>query len=139
MAYLGLSPDYPDQYFSVDPQVYSNCARYCDWLAAKKAGSLTMDYMERPPGCTCPGEVDAKKQGFPVTKTGAEQYDLIEQQLQPGLYKPTPMTLPAPLPSPGTIQLTPQQIEAQVKQIQPAQAGGGLALAAIAALLILGA
>lgn len=36
------------------------------------------------------------------------------------------------------VQMTPQQIEAQVKQIQPAQ-GGGLVLAAIAALLILGA
>lgn len=105
MAYLGLSPE---PYFSTEPQ--SNCAVYCDWLAAKKAGSLTMDYMERPPGCTCPGEVDAKKQGFPVTKTGAEQYDLIEQRVQP--------------------TLTP---------IQPAPAGGGLALAAIAALLMLGA
>lgn len=120
MAYLGLSPDYPDQYFSVEPQ--SNCAVYCAWLASKKAGSLTMDYIERPPGCTCPDEIDGKKQGFPVTKTGAEQYDLIEQQVQPGLYNPTP-----------------QQIEAQVKQIQPAPMGGGLVLAAIAALLILGA
>lgn len=36
------------------------------------------------------------------------------------------------------LPMTPQQIEAQVKQIQPAQ-GGGLALAAIAAYLILGA
>ena len=37
------------------------------------------------------------------------------------------------------VQLTPQQIEAQVKQMQPAPTGGGLALAAIAAYLILGA
>ena len=65
MAYLGLSPDYPDQYFSVEPQ----------------------------------------------SKTGAEQYDLIEQRVQPTL---TP------------IQQTPAQ-------------GGGLALAAIAAFLILSA
>ena len=108
MAYLGLSPDYPDQYFSVEPE--HNCGVYCVWLAQKKAGSLTMDYMERPPGCTCPDEIDAKKQGFPVTKTGAEQYDLIEQRVQPTL---TPI------------------------QQAPAQ-GGGLALAAIAALLLLG-
>lgn len=141
MAYLGLSPDYPDQYFSEIPSPgdADNCARYCAWLASRKGGIVTMEYMERPPGCTCPGEVDAKKQGFPVTKTGAEQYDLIEERVQPGLYKPTPTTLPAPLPSPGTIQLTPQQIEAQVKQIQPAPAGGGLVLAAIVAFLILGA
>lgn len=134
MAYLGLSPDYPDQYFT-SPGESLTCGDYC---AGMKSELYTMRYVARPEGCICPGEVDAKKQGFPVTKTGAEQYDLIEQQLQPGLYKPTPMTLPAPLPSPGTIQLTPQQIEAQVKQIQPAPAGGGLALAAIAALLLLG-
>lgn len=82
MAYLGLSPEptermdyYPPNYpvdkygygvhegeYSTeppgsfyDPNREQNCARYCAWLAAKKAGSLTMDYMERPPGCTCAG------------------------------------------------------------------------------------
>ena len=108
MAYLGLSPM---EYVSAEPQ--SNCAQYCAWLAAKQAGSLTLDYMERPPGCTCPSEspvVDNKKAGFPV---------------QPAFSTELPMT--------------PQQIEAQVKQIQPAPAGGALALAAIAALLMLGA
>lgn len=63
-----------------------------------------------PEGFVRVGEVDAKKQGFPVTKTGAEQYDLIEQRVQPTL---TPI------------------------QQAPAQ-GGGLALAAIAAFLLLG-
>jgi len=105
MAYLGLSPDYPDQYFT-SPGEPLTCGDYC---ATMKAGFYTMQYLARPEGCTCPGEVDAKKQNFPVTKTGAEQYDLIEQRVQP--------------------TLTP---------IQPAPAGGGLALAAIAALLLLG-
>jgi len=138
-----VEPDYPDQYLTEisSPGDPDNCARYCAWLAAKKAGSLTMDYMERPPGCTCPDEVDAKKQGFPVTKTGAEQYDLIEQQLQPGLYTTelpmTPQQIEAAVKREQAItQMTPQQIEAQVKQAP--QAGGGLALAAIAALLLLG-
>lgn len=36
------------------------------------------------------------------------------------------------------LPMTPQQIEAAVKREQPAPAGGGLALAAIAALLLLG-
>lgn len=54
------------------------------------------------------------------------------------LPRPDNCTCPDEVASPGTIQWTPQQIEAQVKQIQPAQ-GGGLVLAAIAALLILGA
>jgi hypothetical protein len=111
MAYLGLSPEPPqvpalgdpEQYFSEisSPGDADNCARYCAWLASKKAGSFTMDYMERPPGCTCPGEI-----------------------------KGTEYTTELPM--------TPQQIEAAVKQIQPAQ-GSGLALAAIAAYLILGA
>jgi len=39
---------------------------------------------------------------------------------------------------PTDLPMTPQQIEAQVKQIQPEQ-GGGLILAALAAFLILGA
>ena len=91
-----------------------------------KAGFYTMQYLARPEGCTCPGEVDAKKQGFPVTKPGAEQYDLIEKRVQPGLYT-------------TELPMTPQQIEAAVKREQSAAAGGGLALAAIAALLILGA
>ena len=37
------------------------------------------------------------------------------------------------------LPMTPQQIEAAVKREQPAPTGGGLALAAIAAYLILGA
>ena len=115
MAYLGLSPDYPAQYLTdvPPPGDPDNCAVYCDWLASKKAGSFTMDYMERPPGCTCPGEspvVDNKKAGFPV---------------QPAFSTELPMT--------------PQQIEAAVKREQSAAQGGGLALAAIAALLMLGA
>lgn len=56
-------------------------------------------------------EPDYPDQYFPMTKTGAEQYDLIEQRMQPTL---------------SPIQQAPAQ-------------GGGLALAAIAALLILGA
>lgn len=134
-----VEPDYPDQYFSVEPE--HNCAVYCDWLASKKAGSLTMDYMERPPGCTCPDDVDAKQQGFPVAKTGAEQYDDIEKRVQPGLYTTelpmTPQQIEAAVKREQAItQMTPQQIEAQVKQAPPA--GGGLVLAAIAALLLLG-
>lgn len=117
MAYLGLSPepDHSDDQYFTTPGFALSCGDYC---ATKKAGIYPMENLPGPEGCTCPDEVDAKNQGF---------------------YKPTPMTLPAPLPSPGTIQLTPQQIEAQVKQIQSAPAGGGLVLAAIAALLILGA
>lgn len=84
MAYLGLSPDYPDQYFT-SPGEALTCGDYC---ATMKAGIVPMEYLARPEGCTCPDEVDAKK---------------------------------------------------QVKQIQPAPTGGGLALAAIAAFLILGA
>ena len=106
MAYLGLSPDYPDQYFT-SPGEPLTCGDYC---ATMKTEFYSMRYLPRPEGCICPGEVDAKKQGFPVTKTGAEQYDLIEQRVQPTL---TPI------------------------QQAPAQ-GGGLALAAIAALLLLG-
>ena len=83
MAYLGLSPE-PDQYFTSPGEALS-CGDYC---ATKKAGIYPMEYLPGPEGCTCPGEVDAKK---------------------------------------------------EVTQIQPAPAGGGLALAAIAALLILGA
>ena len=107
MAYLGLSPDYPDQYFT-SPGEPLTCGDYC---ATMKTEFYSMRYLPRPEGCICPGEVDAKKQGFPVTKPGAEQYDLIEQRVQPTL---TPI------------------------QQAPAQ-GGGLALAAIAALLMLGA
>lgn len=107
MAYLGLSPDYPDQYFT-SPGEPLTCGDYC---ATMKTEFYSMRYLARPEGCICPGEVDAKKQGFPVTKTGAEQYDLIEQRVQP--------------------TLTP------IQQAPPA--GGGLALAAIAAFLILGA
>lgn len=109
MAYLGLSPepDYPDQYFT-SPGEPLTCGDYC---ATKKAGIVPMEYLARPEGCTCPDEVDAKKQGFPVTKPGAEQYDLIEQRMQPTL---------------SPIQQAPAQ-------------GGGLALATIAALLILSA
>jgi len=107
MAYLGLSPDYPDQYFT-SPGEPLTCGDYC---ATMKTEFYSMRYLPRPEGCICPGEVDAKKQGFPVTKTGAEQYDLIEQRVQPTL---TPI------------------------QQAPAQ-GGGVALAAIAALLMLGA
>jgi hypothetical protein len=70
-----------------------------------------------PEGFVRVDEVDAKKTGF---------------------YRPTPMTLPTQESLVRPIQMTPQQIEAQVKQIQPAQ-GGGLALAAIAAYLIMGA
>lgn len=74
-----------------------------------------------PEGFVRVDEVDAKKTGF---------------------YRPTPMTLPtqkpfAPPEYSTELPMTPQQIEAQVKQA-PAQ-GGGLALAAIAAYLILGA
>ena len=104
-------------------------------------GMCTMDlveYVNPLTGETTYASSSCPPKGFVRVETGAEQYDLIEERVQPGLYKPTPMTLPAPLPSPGTIQLTPQQIEAQVKQIQPAPTGGGLALAAIAALLLLG-
>ena len=125
-----------------DPDREQNCARYCDWLASKKAGSFTMDYMERPPGCTCPGEspvVDNKKAGFPVQPAFSTELPMTPQEIEAAVIRELPMTLPAPLPSPGMIQLTPQQIEAQVKQIQPAPAGGALALAAIAALLMLGA
>jgi hypothetical protein len=125
MAYLGLSPEYPDQYFS-DPQ--SNCAVYCAWLAAKQAGSLTMDYMERPPGCTCPGEspvVDNKKAGFPVQPAYSTELPMTPQQIEAAVKREQTIT-----------QMTPQQIEAQVKQAP--QAGGGLALAAIVALLLLG-
>lgn len=131
MAYLGLSPDYPDQYFSEIPSPgdADNCARYCAWLASRKGGIVTMEYMERPPGCTCPGESPAFSTELPMTP----------QEIEAAVKRELPMTLPAPLPSPGTIQLTPQQIEAQVKQIQPAAAGSGLVLAAIAALLLLGA
>jgi hypothetical protein len=99
MAYLGLSPEYPETFVSLDPREREiSCGDYCNQGAA-------MIYLPRPEGCTCPGEVfvDNKKIGFPVEKS---------------------------------IQLTPQQIEAQVKQAP--QAGGGLALAAIAALLLLG-
>lgn len=98
MAYLGMSWDLTEVSSPGDAE---NCARYCAWLAAKKAGSLTMDYMERPPGCTCSDEV-----------------------------KGTKYTTELPM--------TPQQIEAAVKREQSAATGGGLALAAIAALLLLG-
>ena len=64
---------------------------------------------------------------------------MTPQEIEAAVKRELPMTLPPPLPSPGTIQLTPQQIEAQVKQIQPEATGGALALAAIAALLLLGA
>ena len=87
MAYLGLSPepDYPAAQYFTSPGEPLTCDHYC---AGMKSGLYTMQYVARPEGCTCPGEVDAKK---------------------------------------------------EVKQIQPAPAGGGLALAAIAALLMLGA
>ena len=110
MAYLGMSWDLTEVSSPGDAE---NCARYCAWLASKKAGIFTMDYMERPPGCTCSDEVDAKKQGFPVTKPGTEYTT--------------------------ELPMTPQQIEAAVKREQSAPTGGGLALAAIAALLMLGA
>lgn len=122
MAYLGLSPDYPDQYFT-SPGEPLTCGDYC---ATMKTEFYSMRYLARPEGCICPGEVDAKKQGFPVTKPGAEQYDLIEQRVQPGLYT-------------TELPMTPQQIEAAVKREQAPPTGGGLVLAAIAALLMLGA
>ena len=141
MAYLGLSPepDYPAAQYFTSPGEPLTCGDYC---ATMKTEFYSMRYLQRPEGCICPGEVDGKKQGFPVTKTGAEQYDLIEQQLQPGLYTTelpmTPQQIEAAVKREQAItQMTPQQIEAQVKQAP--QAGGGLALAAIAALLFLGA
>lgn len=81
------------EYVSAEPQ--SNCAQYCAWLAAKQAGSLTLDYMERPPGCTCPSEspvVDNKKAGFPVER----EMPIIRPE----------------------VPMTPQQIEAAVKREQ---------------------
>ena len=47
MAYLGLSPE---------PSQTDQCLDYCEWQARSRT-SLTMEYMERPPGCTCPGEI----------------------------------------------------------------------------------
>lgn len=150
MAYLGepmtyYPPNYPaDKYGyglhegeystepagdTYDPDREQNCARYCAWLTAKKAGSLTMDYMERPPGCTCPGEspvVDNKKAGFPVQPVYSTELPMTPQQIEAAVKREQAIT-----------QMTPQQIEAQVKQAP--QAGGGLALAAIVAFLILGA
>lgn len=118
MAYLGLSPE-PDQYFSEIsfPGDADNCARYCAWLASRKGGIVTMEYMERPPGCTCPDEI----KGTEYTT----ELPMTPQQIEAAVKREQAIT-----------QMTPQQIEAQVKQAPPT--GGGLALAAIAALLLLG-
>lgn len=87
-------------------------------------GEITYGSSSCPPeGFVRVDEVDAKKTGF---------------------YRPTPMTLPtqkpfAPPEYSTELPMTPQQIEAAVKRDQPSPTGGGLALAAIAAYLILGA
>jgi hypothetical protein len=98
MAYLGLSPDYPDQYLT-SPGEPLTCGDYC---ATMKTEFYSMRYLPRPEGCICPGEV-----------------------------KGTEYTTELPM--------TPQQIEAAVKREQSSAQGGGVALAAIAALLMLGA
>jgi len=53
MAYLGLSPE---------PSQTEPCLYFCEWQAARNAARargdaiLTMEIVDRPPGCTCPGE-----------------------------------------------------------------------------------
>jgi hypothetical protein len=95
-------------------------------------GMCTMDmveYVNPSTGETTFGSSSCPPEGFVL----ADQVDAKKA----GFYRQTPMTLPTQESLVRPIQMTPQQIEAQVKQIQPAQ-GGGLALAAIAALLLLG-
>lgn len=54
MAYLGLSPE---------PSQTEQCLYFCEWQAARNAARargdaiLTMEIVDRPPGCTCPDEV----------------------------------------------------------------------------------
>jgi hypothetical protein len=111
MAYLGLSPDYPDQYFT-SPGEPLTCGDYC---ATMKSEFYSMRYLPRPEGCICPGESPEFSTELPMTP----------QQIEAAIKR-----------NQAIAQMTPQQIEAQVKQAP--QAGGGLALAAIAALLLLG-
>ena len=65
MAYLGLSPE-PNPYdeYLKAPNSSEQCLYFCEWQAARaealsQGGFVTMEFIERPPGCTCPGE-DAK-------------------------------------------------------------------------------
>jgi len=116
MAYLGLSPepDYPAAQYFTSPGEPLTCGDYC---AGMKSELYTMRYVARPEGCLCPDEVARPEYSTELPMT--------PQQIEAAVKREQAIT-----------QMTPQQIEAQVKQAP--QAGGGLALAAIVALLLLG-
>ena len=70
MAYLGLSPE---------PYFKSDCAEYCEWSAARaealsQGGFVTMEFRERPPGCTCPGEDAQPTSIYKMTPQEIERY-----------------------------------------------------------------
>lgn len=81
MAYLGLSPE-PNPYdeYLKAPNSSERCLYFCEWQAARDAARargdaiLTMEIVDRPPGCTCPGE-DAKPTSiYNMTPQEIERY-----------------------------------------------------------------
>ena len=110
MAYLGLSPE---------PSQTEQCLYFCEWQAARNAARargdaiLTMEIVDRPPGCTCPDESAA-----PVVVSDEEtiKRSYIKQDYP----------------------MTPQEIERYVKSSQGASGSGyWVVVAAIAALLLM--
>ena len=72
MAYLGLSPE-PSPY---DEQ----CLYFCEWQAARDAARargdaiLTMEIVDRPPGCTCSDEDAQPTSIYRMTPQEIERY-----------------------------------------------------------------
>jgi len=71
MAYLGLSPE---------PSQTEQCLYFCEWQAARNAARargdaiLTMEIVDRPPGCTCPDEVAQPTAIHHMTPQEIERY-----------------------------------------------------------------
>ena len=71
MAYLGLSPD--------TSQSSEQCLYFCEWKAARDAARargdfITMEMVDRPPGCTCPGEDAQPTSIYKPTPQEVERY-----------------------------------------------------------------
>lgn len=71
MAYLGLSPE--------PSQSSEQCLYFCEWKAARaealsQGGFVTMEFIERPPGCTCPNEDAQPTSIYKPTPQEVERY-----------------------------------------------------------------